>query len=102
VPLAGTDAHLTFILQGKLGSARVTVDASLNFRMERGGWDYILMPSADLGELQSITVQRDNQGNAPDWYLDRIVVESHRYGVAKSAVFKRWIHDHSPVSSVLI
>jgi hypothetical protein len=102
VPMAGTDAHLTFILQGKLGSARVTVDASLNFRMERGDWDYVLMPSPDLGELESITVQRDNQGHAPDWYLDRIVIESHRYGVAKPAVFKRWIHHDIPVTSALI
>jgi len=102
MPMAGTDAHLTFILQGKLGSARVVVDASLNFRMERGDWDYILMPSSDLGELESITVQRDNQGHAPDWYLDRIVVESHRFGINKSAIFKRWIPPHTPVSSVLI
>jgi len=47
--------------------------------------------SADIGELLSITVQRDNDGNGPDWYLDRILVQSYRYSGSKLAVFNRWI-----------
>ena len=44
--------------------------------MERNDWNYVTIPSLDLGNLISITVQRDNSGNGPDWFLDRIVVAS--------------------------
>jgi hypothetical protein len=57
--------------------------------------------SLNLGTLQSITVQRDNEGNAPDWFLDRILVDSFRYGVSKQATFQRWIGT-SPVTRPLV
>lgn len=96
---AGTDANLTFTLTGRFGSSSKTVDASLigsitgatPGRMENGV-DYVTLPSTDLGELISITVQRDNQGHAPDWYLNWIQVHSFSYGgVSKQANFERWI-----------
>lgn len=46
---------------------------------------------ADLGELKSITVQRNDEGNAPDWFLDRVQVRSKRYNASRRAVFNRWI-----------
>ena len=103
-PGAGTDAHVTFTLTGTLGSARITVDASLigslfgktSGRMERNGWDFVTLPSLALGFLQSITVQRDDDGNAPEWLLDRILVTSFRYGVAAHANFGRWIDTTAP------
>jgi glycerophosphoryl diester phosphodiesterase len=106
---AGTDANITFTLTGTFGSSSKTVDASLKGsttgatpgRMENG-LDYVTLPSADLGDLISITVRRDNQGNAPGWYLNWIRVQSARYGgVSKQAIFNRWI-DTSPFMQPLV
>ena len=107
---AGTDANVTFTLAGTLGSSSKTVDTSLigsilgktPGRMEQDAWDFVTLQSLNLGSLQSITVQRDDQGNAPDWFLDRILVNSSRYGVSKQANFGRWIDTTSPFTQLLI
>jgi hypothetical protein len=91
VHMGGTDANVTFTVKGTLGTARKVIDASLDGRMERDDWNAVTIQSADIGDLLSITVQRDNDGNGPDWYLDRIIVQSYRYGRSKLAVFNRWI-----------
>ena len=89
---AGTDANVTFTLTGANGSASVTVNTQLPHRMERNDENYVTLQCSDLGALQSITVSRDDQGNAPDWYVDSIEVASARYGVTpKTAVFQQWI-----------
>jgi len=106
---AGTDANVIFTLTGTFGSSSKTVDASLigsilgktPGRMERNAWDFVTLQSLNLGSLQSITVQRDDQGNAPDWFLDRILVDSFRYGASNQANFQRWIGT-SPVTQPLV
>lgn len=108
--MAGTDANVTFTLTGTLGSSSKTVNTSLigsilgktSGRMEQNAWDFVTIQSLNLGSLQSITVQRDNQGNAPDWFLDRILVNSFRYGVSKQANFGRWIDTTSPFTQSLV
>jgi len=85
--LAGTDANIVFTLTGTKGFSQITVDTKFRFRMERDDWNYVTLQSIDLGDLISVTVQRDNAGNAPDWVLDRIVVESEKFKVKKTAVF---------------
>jgi hypothetical protein len=107
---AGTDANVTFTVTGTFGSSSKTVDTSLigslgggvPGRMENG-LDYVTLPSTDLGDLKSITVQRDDQGNAPGWYLNWIRVQSFRYGVSsKQAFFERWIDTTSPFTQPLV
>lgn len=96
---AGTDANLSFVLTGSLGSATKDLDASLigsvfgktPGRMERNAWDFVTIRSLNVGELLSIFVRRDDKGNAPDWYLNRVIVSSARYKVNKQAVFNGWI-----------
>jgi PLAT/LH2 domain-containing protein/glycerophosphoryl diester phosphodiesterase family protein len=100
-PMAGTDANVTFTLSGAAGSNCVTVDTRWRARMERNDWNYVTLESEDLGPLHAITVQRDDQGNAPGWYLDRIVVESARYGVSLGARFACWIDGTAPVARPL-
>jgi hypothetical protein len=95
-PMAGTDANITFVLTGTNGSSKITVDTSLLSRMERGHCNFLTLQSPDLGELLSVSVQRDHSGNAPDWWLDKIVIESACYSVAKTAVFKREINSTLP------
>jgi hypothetical protein len=72
---AGTDANLTFTLHGSKGSCFKTINAQLIKRMESDEWNWVTIPSDDIGALESITVQRDNHGNASDWFLDRSFFE---------------------------
>lgn len=94
--MAGTDANLTFIINGKEGSAQVTVDSSLRGRMETNQVNYVTIPSTDLGELLSVTVQQDNSGNAPNWCLDRTVVTSSFFQGSKVAIFNMEIAGNTP------
>jgi hypothetical protein len=100
--MAGTDANVTFTLRGSAGSASKTVNTELIKRMESDDWNWVTIPSDDLGALQSITVQRDNQGNGPDWFLDQIEVHSARFGTGGLAVFNRWIDTTSPFTVPII
>jgi glycerophosphoryl diester phosphodiesterase len=100
--MAGTDANVTLTLTGTSGSASKTVNTQLPYRMESDDWNYVTVPSDDLGALQSITVQRDNQGNGPDWHLDQITVESQRFGTTKHAHFDCWIDSMAPFTRPLV
>jgi len=94
----GTDANVTFTLDGEFGRSTKTVNTSLVGRMEQNAWNYVTMPSADLGELQSITVQRDDEGNAPDWYVGQIEITSSRYGVVRQSDFNRNLDSTNPIA----
>lgn len=98
-PMAGTDAAVTFTLDGTNGSAQTTVDTSYRARMERNHVNYVVLQSPDLGNLISISVQTDDKGNAPDWWLDKIEVQSAHYGQHKTALFNCEVISASPVSS---
>jgi hypothetical protein len=102
VHLGGTSANLTFTLVETLGSVSKVIDASLEGRMERDDWNMVTIQSADIGSLLSITVQRDNDGLGPDWFLDRILVQSYKFGVSKVATFNRWIDTTMPFRQPLI
>jgi hypothetical protein len=99
--LAGTDASVAFTLRGDSGSASTTVDASLHRRLESGSTSYVVLYSADLGTLRSITVQSDRSHLASGWHLHSIVVESSRYGGKKTARFDTWIDSADPVTREL-
>ena len=101
VSMAGTDAHVTFTVTGANGSSSITTDTNYNRRMERGLLNFVILPSPDLGELHSVTVQRDNSGNAPDWHLTSIIVESLRYRKQKTALFDCWIDTTDPFTRPL-
>jgi hypothetical protein len=96
---AGTDANVKFTLTGSLGSVSKWIDTSLigsilgktPGRMERNAWDFVTIESLNLGQLISVAVQRDDEGNAPGWFLDQIIVWSSHYGVHLQANFNRWI-----------
>ena len=66
--------------------------------MERNAWNFVTLPSDDLGPLTSITVQRDGSGLAPGWFLDQILVRSVRYQVSTKALFRCWIDSTAPVT----
>ena len=92
----------TFTLTGSVGSAGVALDTSLPCRMDRGSKTYVTLQSGNLGELQSVTVQRSSASGFRDWLLGRIKVVSFHYRVSKQATFNQWIDSTSPVSRPLI
>lgn len=99
--MAGTDANVTLTVTGANGFSSTTTDTNFNRRMERGLSNFAILPSADLGDLHSVTVQRDNSGNAPDWHLASIIVESPRYRNRKTALFDCWIDTTAPFTRAL-
>jgi hypothetical protein len=99
--LAGTNASITFTLAGDRGSASTTVDTSLHRRMESGSTNFVVLRSADLGTLRSITVQSDLDHLAPGWHLNSISVESSRYGCQHTAHFDTWIDSTAPLTRAL-
>ena len=97
--MAGTDAVVTFTLRGSNGSAQTTLDTSYRARMERNRVNYLILQAPNLGDLISISVHGDDNGHAPDWWLDKIEVQSAHYRQQKTAVFNCEIKSASPVSS---
>lgn len=77
---AGTDANLTFELTGDNGSLSTTINASYIKMFENGDENYVVLSGADLGDLTSLRVSRDNAGNAPDWHLKGVRVTSPLLG----------------------
>ncbi len=83
---SGTDADFIFTLTGCRGSATIRVNAGYiipllydSHRFEDGRFDWVTIPSANLGELQSITIQNLGGGNAPGWKPVDVKVSSARW-----------------------
>ena len=75
----GTDANITFTLEGSLGSSKITVNTAPFGRMESGETNFVTIPSRNLGALKSIIVENDGSGNRPNWLLRDITVQSARW-----------------------
>jgi Glycerophosphoryl diester phosphodiesterase len=85
----GTDADIKFTLHGCKGSATITVNSGLfvdafpviydTHRFKSGNEDWVTIPSKDLGELQSITIENKGGGLYPKWHVEDIRVKSFRY-----------------------
>ncbi len=99
--MAGTDANVTFTLNGANGSSSKTVNTELPYRMESDDWNYVTVPSPDLGTLSSITIEHDNSGNGPDWHLDSIYVQSWKFGVNLSADYNCWVPSNTAMTRPL-
>ena len=75
------------------------VNANLTKRMESDCWNYVTVPGPDIGSLLSVSVRRDDSGNAPDWLVDEVTVESHHYHAKGKAHFNRWIDSTQSVTA---
>jgi hypothetical protein len=75
----GTDANITFTLEGSLGSSKITVNTAPTGRMGKGDTNFVTIPSKNLGVLKSITVENDGSGDRPNWLLQDITVQSARW-----------------------
>jgi len=83
--LSGTDADVTFTINGCRGSASIIVNAGAILitygtdRLESGDPDWTTIPSKNLGKLSSITIFNDGTGVSPDWKLVDVAVASAGY-----------------------
>ena len=82
----GTDAPLTFTLEGCRGTSSVTFHTGIGpdgfgtGRMERGKTDHVAIPSLNLGKLTKLHIWNQGGGlNAPDWALEDVAVSSARW-----------------------
>jgi HYR domain-containing protein len=82
----GTDAPLTFTLEGCRGSAEVTVHTGIapngfgTLRMEANQTDHVTIPSLNLGKLTRLTIfNHGGVANAPDWDLQDVALSSARW-----------------------
>jgi PLAT/LH2 domain-containing protein len=102
IAMAGTDAGVTLKVTGSLGSSTVTVEGKYNGRVERNSTNYLVLPSPDLGTLETVSVRQNGGGNAPDWHLQSVAVESQRYGTGGTAQFDCWIPSDVEVARQLV
>jgi hypothetical protein len=83
----GTNATLTFTLNGCRGSSTLTYNTGMvtglysTGRMESGQTDFATIPSLNLGKLTSVDIYNDGTGlgGAPDWDLGEIRASSARW-----------------------
>jgi hypothetical protein len=88
---ADTNTIIQYRLTGKSGEAVKVIDASFKGTYNKDQWDYVTIPSTNIGALTSITIFTNGSGSNPTWFLNRIWVKSWRYGVAKDVTFDTWI-----------
>eukprot|EP00794_Sanderia_malayensis_P016965 gene16965-18674_t len=74
---AGTDAHVFVTIFGDHGQTPTVqlINRSVN-TFERSKSDVFKIKTKSLGKLQKLTVEHDNAGFAPGWYLDKIIVRN--------------------------
>lgn len=71
----GTCANVFVTLTGSKGtSSKTLVKADDGGHFDRGSVITTQLECVDLGRLKSLTIEHDNSGFGPDWFLDRIVV----------------------------
>lgn len=72
---AGTCANVFVTLTGsKATSGKTLIKPEQSGSFDRGSVVTAQTECVDVGRLRSLTVEHDNSGFGPDWFLDRIVV----------------------------
>lgn len=67
---AGTDANIFVTLTGKKATTARTHVTGCKFTS--GSTETFVMITKDVGELKSLTVEHDNTGFGPSWFLDKV------------------------------
>ncbi len=84
---AGTDAKLTFTVNGANGSVSDTFDTSLAGVCESGDTNSFFMSGADIGTMSSLTVYNDDGGWGPGWDPTTVQVINVTTGVQQTFTF---------------
>lgn len=81
----GTCANVFVTLMGSKGmSSKTQIKAEDGSNFDRGSLVTSRLECCDIGHLNSLTVEHDNSGFGPDWFLDRIVVYRSENPVKKA------------------
>ncbi|CAF3251609.1 unnamed protein product [Rotaria sp. Silwood2] len=72
---AGTDADVFITLYGDVGETDAIKLDNRNNNFEAGKKDDFTIECPTIGELNQILIAHNNQGFAPSWFLDRILIE---------------------------
>jgi hypothetical protein len=88
---AGSDANITFRLEGSLGQVSKAVSGTHRGRFESGSKTHVTLHGVDVGVLKAISVWRDDSGNSPDWYLDDIGISHRGDSLVRRAKFNQWL-----------
>ena len=71
----GTGANVFVTMMGSKGtSSKTLIKAEDGSSFDRGSVVTAPLECVDIGRLRSLTVEHDNSGFGPDWFLDRIVL----------------------------
>lgn len=102
---AGTDAWLRFAVVGPTGAKlRYLIDSYPPGLFEADNVNYVTI-FGDVGTPKKLRVWRDDKGNAPGWYLDRIGVTKTKGSspamATKTVVFDQWIPEDEVVVKVV-
>jgi glycerophosphoryl diester phosphodiesterase len=97
---AGTDANITFTVNGDQGWVGKVVNADLIGRFEQGETNYVALLGFEIGTPHSITISIDDQGNSPAWYLDGIVAT--KAGRSQLFAFNQWIYPGTGVTRAAV
>ena len=73
---AGTDVRVKFTLRGEAGALESTLDADYHDVLERGGEDFLTLEGADVGRIESLTIEALSSGLNSEWLPESIAVES--------------------------
>lgn len=90
---AGTCANVFVILTGsKATSGKTLIKPEQRENFDRGSVVTTQIECVDVGRLRSLTVEHDNSGFGPDWFLDRIVVfRSEKPGKKAHFQCRQWL-----------
>jgi hypothetical protein len=72
----GTDARVYIVLSGTSGSSGLQNLDNAKNNFEKGQVDEFRITCDDLGDLEYASIQHDNSGKYPGWYVDRIEIHS--------------------------
>lgn len=89
----GTCANVFVTLTGSKGtSSKTLIKADDGSSFDRGTVVTVKLECGDIGRLRSLTIEHDNSGFGPDWFLDRIVLYKSE-NPSKKAYFqcRQWL-----------
>ena len=75
---AGTDANVFVTLTGKRATTAKTRVTGCKFT--NGSTETFVMVTKDIGDVKSVTVEHDNTGFGPSWFLDKVKPVTLRKG----------------------
>ena len=79
---SGTTAYVSISIEGEINEKKLIPLGSKDESSEifaRGSVDgFVLVTSQSLGTLKEITLEHDNSGNNPSWFVETVVIKDRQ------------------------